>query len=117
MDYVGPCQHPHGHNAKVEIHLASEKLDPRDVVYDFGDLKELVQKWVDQKLDHRMILRKDDPLVKILQEINEPVFVLEMNPTAEAIARLIYEYCVSQKLPVEEVRFWETPSSFAAYRL
>jgi 6-pyruvoyltetrahydropterin/6-carboxytetrahydropterin synthase len=116
MNYEGPCQHLHGHNAKVEIHLSSEKLDSRDVVYDFGDLKELVQKWVDQTLDHRMILRKDDPLAKVLKEFGEPVYLLAMNPTAEAIAQLIYEYCASQKLPVEEVRVWETPSSYATYR-
>jgi len=117
MDYQGMCQHPHGHNGKIEIELQGEKLDSRDILVDFGEIRERVKTWIDEKLDHRMLLRTDDPLVKILQEMGEPVFIMNDNPTAESIAKLIFEFCVSQKLPVYEVRLWETPSSFASYRL
>jgi 6-pyruvoyltetrahydropterin/6-carboxytetrahydropterin synthase len=41
---------------------------------------------------------------------------MDVNPTAENIAKLIFEHARSQKLPVTEVRLWETPTSFAAYR-
>ena len=53
--------------------------------------------------------------VKALTDLAEPFFVMEANPTAENIARLIYDYAVSQSFPVREVRLWETPTSFAAY--
>ena len=42
--------------------------------------------------------------------------MLRARQTAEAIARLIYEYAVSQKFPVTKVTLWETSSSFATYR-
>jgi 6-pyruvoyltetrahydropterin/6-carboxytetrahydropterin synthase len=38
------------------------------------------------------------------------------NPTAENIAKLIFNYARSQGLPVVEVRLWETPTSYASYR-
>jgi 6-pyruvoyltetrahydropterin/6-carboxytetrahydropterin synthase len=41
---------------------------------------------------------------------------MEDNPTAENIARLIYQQARAQGLPVCEVRLWETPTSFATYR-
>jgi 6-pyruvoyltetrahydropterin/6-carboxytetrahydropterin synthase len=41
---------------------------------------------------------------------------MDENPTAENIAKLIYRHAREQSLPVTEVRLWETPSSFAAYR-
>ena len=63
-----------------------------------------------------MLLRRDDPLAKWLQETGEPCFIVEHNPTAETIAQLIFEYAVSQGFPVVEVRLWETPDSYATYR-
>ena len=42
-------------------------------------------------MDHRMILSKDDPILPMLNDINEPVYVLDDNPTAENIAKHIHE--------------------------
>ena len=116
MDYPGKCRVPHGHNGKVAIELASEALDPRGMVVDFSDLKRVIQGWIDANLDHRMLLRKDDPLAKWLQEMGEPCFLMEQNPTAEAIAELIFQRAAAAGFPVTEVRLWETPDSFATYR-
>jgi 6-pyruvoyltetrahydropterin/6-carboxytetrahydropterin synthase len=114
LDYDGRCAHPHGHNGKAEIELEG-KLDKRGMVYDFGDIKEIVQKWVDQELDHKMILKRDDPLAKVLKELGEPFFTMDENPTAESLAKLIYDYARSKKLPISKVTFWETASSSATY--
>ncbi len=115
LDYDGKCAHPHGHNGKVVIELETPSLDKRGMVVDFTDLKEIVQKWVDQELDHKMILRKDDTLVQVFGKLNEPVFLMEQNPTAENLAKLIYDFAKSKKLPIHQVTFWETPSSNASY--
>ena len=115
LDYDGLCKHPHGHNAVAEIEVRAELLDGRNMVVDFGDIKALVKEWVDRELDHRMILRHDDPLVKALQDLGEPVYLLDSNPTAERIARLVFDVCREQGLPVFKVTVWETPSSWATY--
>ena len=115
LDYDGQCAHPHGHNGKIEIELESEKLDKRGMVFDFGEMKEIIQSWVDEKLDHQMILKKGDPLVKILKSLGEPYFEMDENPTAESLAKLIYQYAKSKKLPISKVTFWETVSSCASY--
>ncbi len=116
MQYEGKCRVPHGHNAKVAIDLASETLDPRGMVIDFTDIKRTIQGWIDNTLDHRMLLRKDDPLAKWLQEMGEPCFLMDQNPTAEAIAQLIFERAAVEGFAVTEVRVWETPDSFATYQ-
>ncbi len=115
LDYDGQCAHPHGHNGKIEIELESEKLDPRDMVYDFGDIKEIVQKWVDKELDHKMILKKGDPLVEVLRKMNEPYFEMKENPTAESLAKLVFQYAKTKNLPISRITFWETGSSSASY--
>ena len=115
LDYNGKCAHPHGHNGKIEIELSSEKLDNRGMVFDFSDIKEIIQKWVDKELDHRMILKKEDPLVKIFEELKEPIVVMSDNPTAESLAKLVFDFARSKNLPITRVTFWETPSSSATY--
>lgn len=115
LDYDGMCKHPHGHNAIAEIEIQADSLDARNMVADFGDIKRVVKGWVDRELDHRMILRRDDPLVRCLQSLGEPVYLLESNPTVERIARLVYDISREQGLPVVRVTVWETPTSWATY--
>jgi 6-pyruvoyl-tetrahydropterin synthase len=78
-------------------------------------IKRVVKGWIDRELDHKMILRHDDPLVKPLQQLGEPVFIAGENPTVEHIAKLIFDFVKGQGFQVVSVRVWETPSSFAAY--
>lgn len=115
LDYSGKCRHPHGHNGRIEIAMSRKKLDKLGMLMDFEDIKSTVQKWVDNELDHKMLLNEKDPLVKILRDLGEPVVTMKGNPTAEAIARFIFDYAQSQKLPVANVRVWETVNFFAEY--
>ena len=115
LDYDGICKHPHGHNAVAEIEVRTDALDTRNMVVDFSDIKRVVKGWIDRELDHKMILRHDDPLVKPLQSLGEPVFVVDSNPTVERIARLIFDISREQGLPVVRVTVWETPTSWATY--
>ena len=115
LDYDGICKHPHGHNAVAEIEVRTETLDRCNMVVDFSDIKRLVKEWIDRELDHRMILRHDDPLVAVLQGMGEPVYLLDSNPTVERIARLVFDVSRDQGLPVARVTVWETPSSWATY--
>src|SRR5918993_3272413 len=115
LDYDGPCRHPHGHNAIVEIEVSAGELDSQNMVIDFTVLKARMKSWIDEALDHRMILRRDDPLVSALQGLGEPVFLLDSNPTVERIARLIYEAARERGLAVDRVTVWETPTSSATY--
>ena len=115
LDYDGICKHPHGHNAVAEIEVRTESLDLRDMVCDFSDIKRVIKGWIDRELDHKMILRRDDPLLEPLRELGEPVFVVDHNPTVEQIAKLIFDQANEQGFSVVRVTVWETPTSFATY--
>jgi 6-pyruvoyltetrahydropterin/6-carboxytetrahydropterin synthase len=115
LNYDGKCRHLHGHNGRVEVHIETEKLDGRGMVHDFGEMKEAIKNWIDETLDHRMLLHKDDPLVPVLKQRGEAFYVMEENPTAENIAKLVFEHARSKGLPVVRVVLWETPTSSASY--
>lgn len=115
LNYEGKCRHLHGHNGVARIVLRGDTLDHRGMLVDFSDIKREVQRWIDDNLDHNMLLCKDDPILPLLQERGERVFVMDDNPTAENIARLIYEHAVSARLPVAKVTLWETDNCHATY--
>ena len=115
LHYAGKCRHLHGHNGTVEITLASGTLDRRGMVRDFTEIKRTIQGWIDANLDHKMILCKADPVVPMLRTAHEPLYVMAANPTAENLARLIYDQVKRMGFPVSGVRVGETDSSFAVY--
>ncbi len=115
LNYDGKCRHLHGHNGRAVISLRSESLDPLGMVVDFSQIKKVVGSWIDANLDHRMILHKDDPVLPTLQAQGEPVFLMDVNPTAENLAKLIFDHVSASGFPVVEVKLWETEDAFAIY--
>jgi 6-pyruvoyltetrahydropterin/6-carboxytetrahydropterin synthase len=86
------------------------------MVLDFTEIKQVVSTWIDDNLDHRMLLHQSDPVVPILRGLGEPLFLMDENPTAENIAKLIYEFTASRGFPIVECCLWETPNCYATYR-
>src|SRR5882762_259896 len=116
LNYDGKCRHLHGHNGRAVIVLETAALDALGMVVDFSRIKRVISTWINETLDHRMLLHKDDPVLPWLRQQGEPFFVMEVNPTAENIARIIFEYTRAQGFPVVEVHLWETEDSYATYR-
>jgi 6-pyruvoyltetrahydropterin/6-carboxytetrahydropterin synthase len=116
LNYAGKCRHLHGHNGRAVVTFEAAGLDDRGMVRDFGDIKTVVSRWIDEHLDHRMILCRDDPAAAVLAGLGEPLCLIDTNPTAENIAKLIYDCCLAEGLPVVEVSLWETPHCRATYR-
>jgi 6-pyruvoyltetrahydropterin/6-carboxytetrahydropterin synthase len=115
INYEGKCRHLHGHNGRAVIVLEAPALDHRGMLVDFGDIKRTVQRWIDENLDHNLLLCREDPILPVLQQHGERIFVMDCNPTAENIARLIFEHTADAGLPVVEVIVWETENCHAAY--
>jgi 6-pyruvoyltetrahydropterin/6-carboxytetrahydropterin synthase len=116
LNYEGKCRHLHGHNGRAIITIETESLDGQGMVVDFNEIKRRINTWIDDHLDHRMILHRDDPVVPLLEKQGEPMYLLDVNPTAENIAKLIADIAREQGVPVVEVCLWETPHCFATYR-
>ena len=75
LNYDGKCKHLHGHNGRAVITIESPQLDERGMVIDFSDIKRVVSNWIDENLDHRMILHRDDPARESLEKLGEPLYL------------------------------------------
>ena len=115
-DYSGKCKNLHGHNGRLEITLQKERLDKLGMVVDFVEIKEKIKAWVDEALDHRMLISSKDPMLSALKAADPTVVAVDFNPTAENIARMIFEKVKSLGFPVTEVRLWETDTSCAVFK-
>ena len=117
LHYAGKCRYLHGHNGRAEIELSAKALDRLGMVEDFTKIKRAIQGWIDETLDHKMILCQDDPALAALRKLGEPLFVMTENPTAERLAQLLFEETRRMGFPVASVTLWETESSYAVYAL
>jgi len=116
VGHGGKCKYLHGHNARVLVTLEAARLDGQGMVVDFGTLKQVVGGWLDERLDHRLILQASDPLVPTLRAAGESFVTIEEPPTAEVLARMIFDFVAGQGFPVVEVTLWETDACQATYR-
>ncbi len=116
LNYKGKCENLHGHNGLVEVTLEAGELDGERMVMDFTELNRRVKDWLDSALDHKVILSEADPLLPVLRAQGQDCFVTAGNPTAETLAKLVFDKAEELGLSVSEAVFWETPTSMAAYR-
>lgn len=101
--HTGGCQNLHGHNYKVRVHVSARELDRLGMVIDFADLKAAVSE-VAGRFDH--------------QVINDIPPFDRINTTAERIAGFLYREMAErmpERVTVERVEVWETPTSCAVY--
>jgi len=117
MNHPGKCKHLHGHSAQVAITLESKTLNEQGMVYDFSDIKKFVATWLDDTFDHNMLLHKDDPVLPLLQQAGERVMVVDEHPTAEFLAKIIFDHVAQGGFPVKDVSVWETGSANAGYSI
>jgi len=103
--YKGKCENLHGHNWKVGVIVSSSKLNTQQMVIDFVKLKKVLNKILDQ-LDHKYL--------------NNLPFFKNNQPTAENIAKFIYEKLKEKLLKYKNIQkikviVWETPTQYASY--
>ena len=105
-EHKGKCADIHGHTYRLEVTVARTDGDvlasgsSAGMVLDFGDLKEIVQREIIEKVDHKML--------------ND---VLPFRKTAENMVVYFYEVLEQQLallgVEVLKLKLWETQTSYA----
>jgi len=102
--------YPHGHSYRLTVKVQGRIHDETGFVMDFRVLKEILQKEVFARFDHRFINKEVEPFK------SDTGF----QPTAENMAFVIWKLLdvplKKEKVRLKEVALWETPDSSAIYR-
>lgn len=120
MEHESKCKYLHGHRYAVEATFVADALDKQGRVVDFGQVKALLGGWIDEHWDHTAILYEADrPLGKQLEDsTGQTVYYLPYNPTAENLARYLFEKICPMLFPQSglrctRIRVHETPNCYA----
>lgn len=117
MNHESKCKMLHGHRYVLEAGFMSKELDDLGRVIDFGIIKEILGKWVDDNLDHNTILFSKDVDLgnKISSVTQQKIYYMDSNPTAENIAQHILEdICpklfANHDVKCTKIKLYETPN-------
>lgn len=117
------CKYLHGHRYVLEITAMSAGLNELGMVVDFGELKNINKDWVDENLDHNVILHQDDKALGslIASQTGQNIYYLNSNPTAENIALhlksdIIPKLFTKNSFTIIRLKLFETPNSFVEVR-
>ena len=90
--HPGKCRDLHGHSYRLEV-TVDGPIGPQGIVVDFDEIKEVVEREIIARYDHRYL--------------ND----LMGNPTAELLAHDIWKRIEAAGVAVGRIRLWETATS------
>jgi 6-pyruvoyltetrahydropterin/6-carboxytetrahydropterin synthase len=93
----GPCEELHGHTWKVQVTVAGNELDKIGMLFDFKELKKVLSDIL-KRYDHAFLNK-----------------VFYFSPTAENIAKNIFQEFKKKNNLVRKISVWESPTSCASY--
>lgn len=107
LKIFGKCSHPnwHGHNYTLEVVVAGEVNPETGFVLDIKKLKEIIHKYVIDKVDHKNLNLDTD-------------FMKGIIPTSENICIAIWNQ-LKDKIPsgkLYSVKLYETENNYFEYR-
>lgn len=123
--YDGLCRNIHGHSYNLEVTLIGESKKqpghPKDgMVFDFGELKKVVNLYVVSRLDHALMVNSLFPelQIELLKQTTERIRIVDFQPTSENIVAYIAKI-LQQHLPTGvslfSLRLYETVTSYAEW--
>ncbi len=121
--HPGHCRFIHGHSWTVRVTFAATELNEHGFVVDFGKLTSF-QHWIDEHLDHGIMLAHDDhagrSLIDAQPELFKPYWIDQ--PSCEGLAKELHRV-FSELLQTQEgdrariarLEVWEDPRNMTTY--
>lgn len=125
-DHEGACHNAHGHRYRFDVTVSGplhEQGSERGMVVDFGNVKQVVNEYIIEWLDHRFAMSRFDPRIDAAVDAfgEDNIVAMHHPPTAEHLAATIASTLAfafnseAFQLTVESVTVWETPTCSATW--
>lgn len=117
--HASKCHNPHGHRYRVVATVVGELITDgpeSGMVRDFSIVKHYLTTLVHDKYDHAFIIHEDDEgLIRLFQWNEWKHVIVPFYPTAECLAKDIFDDLSEHLDNILCVEVWETPTSVARY--
>ena len=111
----GLCSNIHGHTYKMFVTISSQTMQD-GMIINFKDLKRIVKENIVDEQDHSLNLTHGDPLYPTLKDSNIKISLWPDETTCENQIEYFWnqlETRFSSGIQLEEIKLYETPTSFA----
>lgn len=122
---VSACRNLHGHTYIYELEFKFNEMEDIGYAIDFKEIKRVGCQWIDDFLDHGMIVNpKDQKVIDLTNELGNKLWVMSLkgsgefcNPTVENIAKELFLamsvlFKGYDNLSINRVILWETPNCY-----
>ena len=131
MNEFMKCYNIHGHTYLYELTFSFENMEEIGYAIDFKEIKRVFCQWIDDILDHGMILNpKDELLIKTTKDYGTKLWLMSLNgsgrycnPSVENIAKEVFLAMevlsntlykdAPTGLKIHKVTIYETPNCWA----
>jgi 6-pyruvoyltetrahydropterin/6-carboxytetrahydropterin synthase len=116
------CFNLHGHTYLYELVFEFNQMEDIGYAIDFKEIKRVGSQWIDDRLDHGMIINpKDQEIIAVCDNLGSKKWLMSLNgekeycnPSAENISKEIFiavSYLLNNNnLKLQEVKLYETPN-------
>jgi 6-pyruvoyltetrahydropterin/6-carboxytetrahydropterin synthase len=123
------CMSIHGHSWWVTVTLEGPALDADALLIEFGAFKSAWRRWLDDHIDHHLVLRRGDPMAEAVRGVfaESRILELDQNPTTEYLAEFLFRQaevalasladCVHVPVRVTRVHVQETAVNAASWSI
>lgn len=129
------CYNVHGHTFLYELTFSFNAIEKIGYAIDFKEIKRVMCQWIDDYLDHGMILNPmDTELIQVTKNLGSKLWLMSLNgkdqycnPSVENIAK---EICIAMDiltdclyggvntgLKIHSIKIYETPNCFTKIKL
>lgn len=119
--HSGKCANLHGHRWRILAKISGECLqtggDKDGMLIDFSDFKRELHELADE-LDHRLLIERGTLKLETLDALEAEGFefvTLAFRPTAENLAKYLFDNMKAQGFPIAAMTVYETPDNCAVY--
>jgi len=118
------CFNVHGHTYLYELEFTFNNMETIGYAIDFKEIKRVACQWIDDILDHGMLINPEDQhVIEMCSRLESKKWLMSLNgsgkycnPTVENIAKEIFlaiQFLLDNNLlKLQMVRLYETPNCF-----
>jgi 6-pyruvoyltetrahydropterin/6-carboxytetrahydropterin synthase len=87
------CMSIHGHSWMAVATVVGRQLDNNGILVEFGAFKAAWRRWLDDNIDHALVLQRDDPMAAAVRGVypESRIYLLDHSPTTEVLAEHLWQ--------------------------
>lgn len=116
--YQGACREIHGHGYRLDITVSGSTYNENNILFDFKDLKKIVEASVIKDFDHALILKRNTVNLSATKNLVNKICWIDGEPTAEYLLQYMVNKItplLPQHIILQRVRLYETDTCYAEW--